>query len=306
MADSGRYLVLGGSGLLGRQLRKLLDPQRTVATYRSHPASGGTYFDASSMRLSDALLRGSHDIRAAYILYGITKLDECARDPAGTALINVSSIKRTIDDLLEAGIKPIFASSDAVFDGSHGMWKESDPTRPLLTYGKQKLQVERHLQSSKAPWVVARLSKLVSTVSEPRNLLDEWVGQLGRGETIRCASDLVFSPADVEDAARALVRMAEDAFSGVFHVCGPRPIGRLELLNLLIEKIRARVDVHPQVSVCRAHDLNFYETRPLDVSMQPDKLYAALGTEFRNMDSVCSEFVANQYGRVAAAEARHK
>ncbi len=253
------------------------------------------------MRLCDTLLRGAHDFLAAFVLYGITKLDDCARDPAGTSLVNVASIEKVVDDLIDAGVKPIFASSDAVFDGSEGMRNESDPTQPILTYGKQKLDVEHHLRASKGPWVIARLSKLVSSAPEPRNLLNEWADQLDRNETIRCASDLIFSPADVNDAAHALIRMVEDSFSGIFHVCGPQAISRLDLLNLLIEKIRERRDIHPRVSPCSMRDIDFYESRPLDVSMQPAKLYSALGMAFRSMDAVCSEFAANRYGSVSGS-----
>lgn len=300
MSDRGKFLVLGASGLLGRHLLALLGPGRSIATYRSHPIEGGIPFDASSMRLRDTLLRGSHGIDAAFLLYGVTTLDDCARDPVGTSRINVESLKRAIDDLSEAGVKPIFASSDAVFDGRLGMRAEQDPPNPVLTYGKQKLQVERYLQSTNRPSVIARMSKLVSATSERRNLFDEWAGQIERDETIRCANDLIFSPADVNDAAHALIRMVEDSFSGVFHVCGPQAISRLELLNLLIEKIRQRRDIRPRVSVCSMREIDFLEPRPLDVSMRPGKLYSVLGKAFRSMEAVCSEFAANRYGNMQA------
>ena len=304
MSDQGKFLVLGSSGLLGRHVRRLLGPERTVATYRAHPMAGGVFFDAAAMRLRDTLLRGPDTFRAAFVLYGITTLDACARDPAGTARVNVSSIKQAIDDLLEAGVKPIFASSDAVFDGTAGRRRESDPPHPVLTYGKQKFEVEEHLLRSQAPWVIARLSKLVSTTPEPRNLLNEWADQLERNEPIRCAADHIFSPADVEDAARALIRMAEGPMTGLFHVCGPAALRRLDLLNLLIEKIRLRREVRPLVSACRMSDFGFSEPRPLDASMRPDKLYAALGTPFRGMDAVCADFTASRYSADFANQVR--
>src|SRR6185369_3137743 len=110
----------------------------------------------------------------------------------------------------------------------------TDPTEPILTYGRQKLEVEHYLREHKSPWVIARLSKLLGSTPEPRNLLNEWADEIDGNATIRCARDLIFSPADVNDAAQALIQMAEDSFSGIFHVCGPQAIGRLELLNLLI------------------------------------------------------------------------
>ncbi len=296
MPDRRRFLILGASGLLGRHLLAQLGPDRSIATYRTHPIEGGIAFDASSMRLRDTILSGPHDIDAAFLLYGVTTLDDCARDPLGTSLINVESLKRAIDDLSEAGVKPIFASSDAVFDGRFGMRTERDPPNPVLTYGKQKLQVERYLQSKDRPSAIARLSKLLSAESEPRNLFNEWAEQMERGEVIRCATDLVFSPADVNDAAQALVRMAEQDLSGIFHVCGPRPISRLDLLNTLIAALRKVRNIQPRVELCEMQDLRFHEPRPLDVSMDAAKLYATLGLRFRDMDDLCSDFVRRRYG----------
>ncbi len=253
------------------------------------------------MRLCDTLLDGSHGFRAAFILYGITRLDDCARDPVGTSRINVSSIKTVIEDLAQAGIKPVFASSDAVFDGSAGMRKESDPTRPILTYGKQKREVELYLEGSKASWIIARLSKLVSARPEPRNLLNEWAEQLERGTEIRCATDLIFSPADVDDTARALIRLAEAPFTGIYHVCGPDTLRRLELLDLLLQAIRERRHIVPKIVVCRMADLGLSEARPLDVSMSAHKLYSDLDIAFRSMQAVCRDLADYRYVRHAPA-----
>jgi dTDP-4-dehydrorhamnose reductase len=304
MSNRGKFLLLGASGLLGRHMRSLLDPKRTVSTYRSHPVEGSVYFDATSMRARDVFLRGSHGFQAAYILYGITNLEDCARNPEATARVNVDSIDEVIDDLDEAGVKTIFASSDAVFDGSPGLKTETAPTHPVLTYGKQKLAVERHLATKKGAWVIARLSKLMSTRSESRNLLNEWAEQLDRGESIRCARDVVFSPADVGDAARAMVRMADESLAGIYHVCGPQAVNRLDLLQLLLEKAVAYKPFNPRISTCSIRDFPFLEPRPLDASMDPAKLYAALGSRFRGVDAVCAEFAANRYGRLAARGVR--
>jgi len=185
------------------------------------------------------------------------------------------------------------------------MRSETDPTRPILSYGRQKLEVEEHLRAIKAPWVIARLSKLVSPVPEPRNLLTDWAEKLERNEIIRCASDLIFSPADVNDAAHALVSLAEGPFAGLFHVCGPQAMSWLDLFKVFIRKVGEHKAVHANMTVIRMADLQLAEPRPLDSSMQPAKLYAALGRSFRNMECVCSEFAASRYGHQPAyADAR--
>src|SRR5689334_20619533 len=154
-------LVIGGSGFLGAALRTAAPRPEMLFTYFSNPVPGGVRLDArAGMGELAPALRGR--VSAAVILAGSTNVDACARDPGGTAQLNVVGIKRIVDDLLELGVTPVFTSSDAVFDGSHGAWTEDQPVSPVLTYGRQKLEVERYLLSVPAPRLVVRLPKLIS------------------------------------------------------------------------------------------------------------------------------------------------
>lgn len=45
--------------------------------------------------------------------------------------INVASLRTMIDELVDHGITPVFASSDAVFDGSRGLWTKQDTANPM-------------------------------------------------------------------------------------------------------------------------------------------------------------------------------
>jgi dTDP-4-dehydrorhamnose reductase len=295
MTPPKKFLVLGASGLLGKRLFASLHKDIVVGTYCSTPIDGGVFFDATKMRLRDALLRKKHNFKAAYILFGSTNLDVCANNPTETARINVEAVQHAIDDLMLEGIKPVFASSDAVFDGSAGLRTESNPANPILSYGKQKLQIENYLATKAGAWVVARLSKLVSSAPESRNILAEWARDLEQGGTIRCAKELIFSPADVDDVAKALILFADEHFTGLFHACGPKAIRRLDMLNFLAAKISAHREVKGRIVACTLKDLALAEARPIDQSMDPTKLYSALGFSFRRMEDLCSEFVTKRY-----------
>jgi dTDP-4-dehydrorhamnose reductase len=296
MSARPQFLILGASGFVGRHLYKRLGPDEAIATYHSTPADGYVHFDATTMRLRDTLLKGNHGIAAVFLLYGITKIDTCAREPDRTARVNVDSMLQAIDDLVEAGVKPVYASSDAVFDGKRGGWTENDPPNPILTYGKQKALVEQHLRAKPSPWIIARLSKIVGADDDVHGLLGEWVRQIEAGEVIRCATDLVFTPAHVDDAVDALVSLAQGSFSGIFNVCGPRSMSRMALLNILLRELRRYRSVSPTVVACSIREFKFVEPRPLDGSILPAKLYDALGARFRTMESVCAELAKERYG----------
>ena len=254
------------------------------------------------MRLVDMFLRRGHGISHAFLLHGITKIDECARSPAGTAKINVDSTIRMIDDLLAAGVTPIFASSDAVFDGRRGLWREEDPVNPILTYGRQKVAVEQYLLTKKVPWIVARLSKVVAIDLDRHSLFAEWIKAIDAGETIWCASDQIFSPTYIEDVVTALILLAEGNFAGILHVCGSDAISRLELLTLLTREIRRYREIKAHIIPCSIKDLPFPEVRPLNTSMSPKKLYKTTGTAFNSMESVCERLAHQRYSNEASSK----
>lgn len=291
-----RALIIGGSGLIGRRLLHKLGPAAAMATYHTRPFPGGVRFDATTMRIVDLLKCAKVSYTHAYVLQGIANIDACARDPAGTARTNIEALCSVIDQLSAEGIIPLFASSDAVFDGTRGMWTEEDRVNPILTYGAQKAVVERHLAALTTPWLIARISKVITSDPAEPGVIGEWMEKLESGAEIYCARDQVFSPIEVEDVVDALVFLAQNGCRGVFHVCGPEPVTRLELLQMLMEEVGNFRNVVPRIIELSLRDLRLAEPRPLDASMSGDKLARLLGRRFKDMKAVCREAAHYRYG----------
>lgn len=292
-----RFLITGAAGFIGSHLYARLTPAHAVGTYHHRPIPGGVHFDAASMSLSEVVLQRYPGVTHAFLLHGIGKLDECARDPLGTAKVNVDGTNRMVDELSARGVKIIFPSSDAVFDGTRGSWTEEDSPNPTLTYGKQKAAVERHLMDKPEPWIIARLSKVVGRDPGDHSLFGEWIRRIETGEPIRCARDLVFTPIHVEDVVSALIAVAEGASSGIFNVCGPRSMTRLELLEIFIEAVRQHRKVNADVIPCSIREIGFLEPRPLNQSMVPARLFSDVSAQYEEMESLCRRIAADVFGR---------
>lgn len=296
-----RYLIIGASGFVGRRLYAVLGPARAVATYHKRPIDGGVAYDAGKMSLRDAVLGNRSRFSHAFILHGLTNIDACARDPEGTGRVNVEGTRRAIDELIEAGITPVFTSSDAVFDGTRGLWTEEDATRPVLTYGRQKVEVERYLERAGAPHLVVRPGKVVGTTPAPGDMLAEWVEKLESDTAIACAHDQVLTPVAVDDLVSALIALAEGGHTGVFHAGGPRPVRRDEFLQALVEEVGRFRKISPRIRRCGLNDFAFAEARPLNNSLSSRKLYQALGREFEDFRATCRRLAANRYASDAGA-----
>jgi dTDP-4-dehydrorhamnose reductase len=298
-----RYLIIGASGFVGASLNSFLGPANALATYHSRPIAGGVAFNAAGMRLAESVLKHHKGLTHAFVLFGVTAIDACARDPQGTAGVNVASVRAVIDDLMAYGITPVFASSDAVFDGSRGMRTEEDTPHPVLTYGRHKVEIEEYLKNSGSRYTIARLSKVVSADPGTHSLLADWIERLESGSPIRCAHDQIMSPAYIDDVVTALIGLAQNNLAGIFNVCGPRPITRFEFLQTLVREIQHYRQIRPDITMCSIRDFPFAEARPLDTSMSPAKLYRALGLTFADMETVCRRVAMQRYGSSTRSEA---
>lgn len=281
-----KFLIVGGSGFVGRHLAAALQPGGGVATACSRPLPGTIRFDAVRDEIGP-VLRAYPGISHAVLLHGITNQDRCARDPAGTGVVNVDAMKRLVRDLVAAKIHPIYVSSDAVFDGSRGGWTEDDQTCPNTVYGAQKADMEAFMARLDAPWTVVRFSKVVSPDPGTHSLFGEWLEAIWQRRPIRAARDQIFSPALVDDVVHAIISLADRGHGGLYNLCGPRGLSRLELLEIFIDELSRHMPVDSDVVACSLHDFEFAEKRPLNSSLSPLKLYRTLGAEFRDMVEVC-------------------
>jgi dTDP-4-dehydrorhamnose reductase len=292
-----RAIVIGASGFIGRHLMNRLGAGQAVGTYHRRAAVNAVPFDGTNEPVSALLARVAGRFDRAFVLHGAIDTEACARDPAGTAAINVEGVWRVLTGLMDAGIKPVYVSTEYVFDGSRGDWRETDVPVPSTQYGIQKLEVERRLSADPRPSLTVRLSRVVGIEAGIHSVLGPWAQEIRAGKTMRCATDQIFSPAWVDDIAGALTALAGSGASGLYHLGGPRPFSRIELVRLLLSKIQ---DIQPSVTAdivpCSLHDLPFSEKRPLNTSIAIDKVQAVIDWRFKPMDVICADVARFYFG----------
>jgi dTDP-4-dehydrorhamnose reductase len=287
-----KALVVGATGFVGRRLMAELG-DAGIGAHRSGQAPDALAFDAGRDRLADLLARAPQDLTHVFVAQGSPDPELCARDWEGTAKVAVAGVIAIAEDCFRAGLTPVVFSTDYVFHGARGFWEDDARPEPLTAYGRQKAEVEAWLRAQARPWLMLRLSKVVSDRMEPRNILAEWVGNIFAGEEIRCAWDQVLSPVAAEDVAGAAVRLAGMGAEGVFNLAGPEAFSRLALLQLLAAHlVAARPDLRPRITPCRLAELHFSEQRPLDTSLQIGKLQRAVAWPFRPMAQLCRTLAA--------------
>ena len=282
-----RILVLGGTCGIGRALKAKFG-DRVVATRRGKGPADWPRFDASTDEVAPLVERHG-PFGHAIVLFGETNPEKCFRDPAGTRELNVVRTVRILDDLAKHGISSVFTSTANVFDGRKGSYGESDPPNPETAYGRQKVEVERHMDGR--PGSVVRLSRVVGTAPGDGTIFTSWLGEITATKTIRVASDNRLSPIHVDDVAEGLVRVAEAGLGGIHHLAN-QGMGRLEMLEALLGAWKAagrRFD--GKIETCRFADFPTNEPRPLDSTMVLSPAIAATGLRLLSVEEICARVV---------------
>jgi dTDP-4-dehydrorhamnose reductase len=283
-----KVLVIGASGFIGRRLASHLGAERVIATYYTSPLPDGVLFDSATMRLRDRFFLGRHGITHGLLLQGMTGIDRCALSPDLSSLVNVEGAINSISDMLDAGVVPIYVSSDSVFDGTRGPCTEDDPVCPILTFGKQTAEVETYLHRLAEPWAIARLTKVVAGFPNPRNILSEWIEAISRREVIRCAYDQILSPVDIDDVVAALSYFVNHPLYGLYNIAGPLPLPRTELLQTLLSYLEPRLRAAARIETCSLSELPVVEPRPKNCSLSNRKFAADSGLSATSPDSICA------------------
>src|ERR1700730_11787391 len=92
--------VTGASGFIGRTILANLGPDKAVGTYHSRPSAGLIHFDTVQHSFADlkGLLNGQ--ISHVFLTHGAVNPELCARDPVGTAKVNVTSVIRLLSEIM--------------------------------------------------------------------------------------------------------------------------------------------------------------------------------------------------------------
>jgi len=239
------------------------------------------------------ILTENEDISHAVILIGDTKPDSCVSDIEYSKALNVEGIVRIINSLKERQIKPVFASTEVVYDGKRGHYTENDTPNPIMVYGQQKLAVEKYMTENLREYLILRLALVLSDKKENGSPLSKWIQDINNKKILSLAHDYVSSPvyvADVADAVEGLIRVGAN---GIFNVAGPEELSRLEIGKLLAESVKKHSDIEIEIVSCSIDDFDLKEQRPKNVSMSAIKLTEVTGQRFIKIKDVCDKLVLN-------------
>ncbi|MCY0886494.1 MAG: SDR family oxidoreductase [Firmicutes bacterium] len=256
-----RSVVIGASGQVGTAVAAVAAERGEVrGTAFRHPAPGLTPLDMTD---GEAVARFLDEAEpdVVWIPAAATDVDRCERDPEWGYTVNVLGPRRVAEAAELRGLKVVFFSTDYVFDGRHGPYSEDDPPRPLMAYGRQKLEAERWLLDHCTRLLIVRTAWIYSEEARPRNFVYRVLEQLASGQPVPAAIDQLNTPTYASDLVRRALDLLERGTQGVVHLAGRDRMSRYALTRTIAGL--AGYDPGP-VRPVRLAALQLPAPRPLD------------------------------------------
>jgi dTDP-4-dehydrorhamnose reductase len=237
-----RILITGSNGLLGQKLVAALrnDPEvNLLATSRGSdrtPDPLGSRYRALDITLAQEVNAGFDAFKPEVVIHtaAMTNVDACELDPVACRLQNVTATENLVRASERHDAHFIHLSTDFIFDGENGPYREEDEASPLSIYGHSKLNAERIVINSRlSKWSIAR-TIIVYGIAEglSRSNVVLWAkSALEKGQPIKVVDDQWRMPTLAEDLADGCIRIAKHRATGIYNLSGPDGMTILELVN---------------------------------------------------------------------------
>lgn len=223
-------LTTGSNGLLGQKLtEKILAEGRVKLVATSKGANRYPVKDGYGYAEMDIL--NAFQVREVIETYSpdaivhtaaMTNVDTCEANKLLCRQLNVDAVQNLISICEEKSIQLIYLSTDFVFDGADGPYKEEDAVNPVSYYGESKVLAEALLKNSKANWTILRTILVYGITSDmSRSNIVLWAKEaLEKSSPINVVNDQWRMPTLAEDLAEACLLAVEKNAKGIYHVSG--------------------------------------------------------------------------------------
>lgn len=252
--DKVKILILGGDGMLGhRLLLHMQDRHEACVTLRcalSEYARHGIFNAANAfanmdVRHFDQVAMLHKNFRPDVVINAVGVVKQRPESEEGIPAIEINALlpHRLAQLCREQGSRLLHLSTDCVFSGTAGNYREEDIPDPHDLYGRSKLMGE----VSMVPCLTLRTSIIGRELSRKTGLFEWFLAQAkGRNVRVKGFRNAIYSGFTTHEMARIIEHMLvnhPDA-SGIYHVSSA-PISKYDLLCMINTTLGLDVEILP-------------------------------------------------------------
>jgi len=257
-----RVLILGGSGMLGHKLWQVFTGHfDTYVTLRRGFDSYTRYqlfnrehtVDLVSAENVESIAKAIAKVRPNIVIncIGIVKQAEAAKDPVVSISVNALFPHRLAGLCRSTGSRMIHISTDCVFSGRKGNYREIDVSDAEDLYGRTKFLGEVNSEGC----LTIRTSMIGRELETSQGLIEWFLAQ--DGGTVNGYKRGIFSGFTTNALAEIIswIITEHPDMYGVWHVAS-EPISKFDLLSMVKQTYGSNIRIEPDETVVCDRSLN--------------------------------------------------
>ena len=293
-----RILVTGASGLLGVNIAYEVSKQYQVIGVTNRLAYQNNEFDLITQDLlaPGAVEKLINKVEPDWIIHcaALANLEACEANPEQARKLNSELPGKLAAIVARGGARLLHVSTDAVFDGVHGDYQETDQPNPLSVYAQTKLDGEYAVAEANPDAIIARVNLFGWSITGKRSLAEFFYNNLQDGKTVFGFTDVYFCPLLANHLANIFIKMLEANLSGLYHVVSSSSSSKYNFGVEIAQRFGFDATLITPTSVTQA---GLKAARSPNLTLKNDRLKNALGTPLPDiMDGLGRFFTLHQEG----------
>ena len=285
-----KFLVTGSAGLVGQQVVKYLSKSNQV--FSCYNESKPEYGDSVKMDLKNYEMVSSvlTEIKPDVVIHlgAMTGVDICEKEKTSASEINTKATEIIAKECSKLNSFLVYVSTDYVFDGKFGMYKEDDVANPLGFYGKSKLEGEKAVQNFSTNWCIARTSTPFGLHPTKKSFPMWVIENLQKQKQIDVLIDQFTSPTYIPNLSRMLIEISERHITGIIHAAGASKISRYQMASMVSDKLNLDSTLLKQISI---NKMKWVAQRPKDSSLDVSRASSILNEKPQKIDQSLNLFI---------------
>lgn len=221
-------VVIGSSGFIGSRIVDKLNSQFNLIGLNHQK------LDITRISQVEKLLS---NIKADWIIHAaaIAHIDKCENDrklgdKSQTWKVNVEGTNNIALVCNKLRKRLLFLSTECIFDGKKGLFKEDDKPNPINWYGQTKYFGEQKVIESGIKFCILRA---VLAYGHPQAFKNDLTGvfykEIIRQRSVKAVSDQSLNVTFIDDLVDAISILIKNQAEGIYHYCGDKIISPYEI-----------------------------------------------------------------------------
>lgn len=218
-----------------------------------------------------------------------TNVDGCEEFKSDCWKLNSDLVKILASVCAITGAHLIHFSTDYIFDGRMGPYREVAQPNPINFYGKSKLSAENSIKLVDIKYTIIRTNFLFGiSKSGKKTFVDFAIDHLTIGKPINVVDSLYSNPIITSDISEGVWRIINNNYLGIINLAGNDWISRFDIARIIADAGNFDLKLINKVNL---NEVEFLANRPEKAGLINLKAKKELGMNFMSIHKSIEHFL---------------